>query len=276
MNAFAGALLFFLWLSTCCPVVADGSNPPPDTGSVLTPTERNLVGSVPYSSKPLLNRSGVFDTRFSVARGLVWQDVYEKPRIVNLTIGPVPDDPEHAESIGDVEGVFPIEAKYYFEAIADYNAYSRISARTLYDVGRGEGSGPFAYHKRILKISGQYLGFGDTYLFVTNNYEERLAKGSFGLKWNLEKSLDGKFYSLTGSWYLQALRCNGGPCTYARYFNTAGFTRRPRVPSSILAFFTAATLRNLLEEFYQEAVAIRHSAEQRSTSRQSNDLLTIR
>lgn len=273
--AAAGVFLSLLWISTSLRVAADNVSPSSGEGSVLTPAEQSLVVSVPYSSGPLLNRSGNFDTRFSVTPDLVWQDIYEKPRIITLTIGSVASDPRHAKLIGDVEAVFPIEAKYYFEAVADYDAYPRVSRQTVYDVGRGERSGLFAYHKRIIKISGQVLGIGDTYLFVTNNYEERLGKGSYGLKWNLEKSLDGKFYTLMGSWYLTSLRCDDHPCTYVRYFSHAGMTRRPPIPTSILAFFTAAGYRNLLEDFYQGAVLIRQAAARQTKSRKSNDLLTI-
>lgn len=258
------ALLSLLLLSPSRPLFADSSTSVTEDSSALTPQDRALVATVPFSSGPLLNRTGAFDTRFSIPPGTAWQDIYENPHIVSLYIAEVPGSAHREITEGDVEAVFPIEARYLFQALGDYAAYPRITPRTVYDAERSTLDGPFAYHKRVQKVSAQFLGFGETYLFVTNNYESRLTKSSWGIKWNLEQSLDDKFYSLMGSWYVQQIQCGAKPCSYLRYFNHTGLTDRPPVPIPILRYFTGNNFRSLLVDFFHEAVRIR--AEEKRTA----------
>lgn len=258
------ATFLALFLLSSVAVVSADSNTSEDS-SALTVHERARVARVPYSGSPLINRSGFFDTRFSAPADTVWKDIYKRPRIISLTMTPVPGSSRRAVSDVDVEATFPIEAIYLFQALANYSAYPRILPRTVYDGERSTRIGPMVYHKRIQKISATFLGFGETFLFVTNNYESRLGRHEWGLKWNLEKSLDGKFFSLTGSWYVQEIQCGSTPCSYLRYFNRTGFTDPIPIPLPILRFFTSNSFRSLLVDFYHAAVRIR-DAERHPTS----------
>lgn len=247
-----------------------------DKESALTPHERAVVASIPFSTNPLVNTSGRFLERYSIAQGMKWQDIFKRPTIITLSIGPVPGDPSRESSVGDVHGVFPIEPEYFFKALVDYSSYPRVSPRTVFTTDRSTFSGPFDYHKLVQKVSARFLGFGQTYFFVTNNYEVRLGGDSYGLKWNLEKSLDGKFYSLMGSWYVKGMRCDGTPCSYVRYFNRTGFTEAPAVPLAILRIVTEASFKNLPLQFYNEAVRLRAAANVSRRRASSHGFLTIR
>ncbi len=254
-TAALGALLFAL-----IPFWANADNAGDGQGSsALSADEQALVAGVPVSSGPIRNTSNKFDVRFEIPQGLDWREIYKKPRLVTLSIDPLPDGSGREESIGDVEEVFPIEAKYLFRALIDYSSYPRISPRTVFSVDRSSLHGPFAYHKRVQKVSAQFLGFGQTYLFVTNNYESRLGRDEYGLKWNLEQSLDDKFYIMTGSWYVKGISCDGEACSYVRYYNHTGFTRPPTVPLSILGLVTGTSFKNLPGQFYREALRLKES-----------------
>lgn len=266
-------LVAFLPTST---LFGDNNASPPEGGSRLSPEEQALVATVPYSSSPVLNRTGTFDERYAVSKNLKWRDVYKKPRLITLSIDPVPGGSGRESSIGDVEGVFPIEPAYFFEALIDYSSYPRVSPRTVYSIDRSTLSGPFVYHKRVQKVSAQFLGFGQTYLFVTNNYEAELGKDEYGLKWNLEKSLDGKFYTLMGSWYVKGMVCDGLPCSYVRYFNHTGFNDPPPVPISILGLVTGSSFKNLPLQFYRAAVRLKEAQTQSLHTTDPNGFLTLR
>lgn len=253
--AALGALLFAL-----LPFRAIADNASVDQESpVLSADEQALVAAVPVSSAPIRNRSNRFDVRFEIPSGLDWRQIYMKPRLITLSIDPVPDGSGREESIGDVEAIFPIEAKYLFQALVDYSSYPRVSPRTVFSADKSSLHGPFVYHKRVQKVSAQFLGFGQTYLFVTNNYETRLGPDEYGLKWNLEQSLDQKFYIMTGSWYVKGMSCDGEPCSYLRYYNHTGFNKKPPVPVSILGLVTGSSFKNLPGQFYREALRLKES-----------------
>lgn len=252
-TAALGALLFALLPFRA---IADGGTVA-ENESVLSADERALVAAVPVSRAPLRNLSNSFDVRFEMPPGLDWRQIYMKPRLVTLSIDPLPDGSGREESIGDVEAVFPIEAKYLFQALVDYSSYPRVSPRTVFSLDKSLLHGPFVYHKRVQKVSAQFLGFGQTYLFVTNNYETQLGRDEYGVKWNLEQSLDDKFYIMTGSWYVKGISCDEKPCSYVRYYNHTGFTKPPAVPLSILGFVTGTSFRNLPGQFYREAVRLK-------------------
>lgn len=265
------AFLFILSAGPLAGAVADTSS---GGESSLTPAERQLVASVPRSTHPLDNRSGIFDTRFSVAPHAQWRRLFQNPQILKMRITSVPGKGAREVSETDVQGVFPVAAKYYFAALTDYSSYPRVSQRTVFDAGRGTPGGRLAYHKRIQKIAARFLGFGDSYLYVTNNYPTRLGSHTYGLKWNLERSLDGKFFELLGSWYVKQIRYHGRLCSYVRYFNKTGFIKRPAIPNSLLGFLTSSSYRALLGSFYHEALALQQKAS--SSKRPPNDLLTLR
>ncbi len=242
--------------SICCSVLADSFSSDPVGSSVLTSQERAQVASVPYSNAPLINRTNKFDTRFDRVSNQSWREIFQNPEVVSLYLEQVPGDGSRQVTVGDVNAVFPVQAKYFFRALIDYSSYPRVSPRTVFDAERSSRSGPFQYHKRVQKVSAQFLGFGQTYLFVTNNYETRLGKDQYGLKWNLEKSLDNKFFSLTGSWYIEGMNCDGTPCSYVRYFNRTGLNSAPPVPAPILRYVTATSYKNMMIQFFNKAVRL--------------------
>lgn len=256
MRLFAAAVLLSLQI-TATAAADDPSSRSSSNHSALTAGERALVAKVPYSNQPMLNRSGRFDTQFAMAPDTDWRKIYERPVITNLSFDPAPKRPRRMLVTGDVEGVFPINPKYLFRVLTDYPAYPQISEQTVYSGLRSTLTGMFAYHKRVQKVVARFLGLGETFLFVTNDYAMQLGKGRYGLKWNLERSLDGKLYSLSGSWYLQAVRCGEHTCSYLRYFNQTGLAASPRVPTWILSYFTGNALRDLLVEFYRAAARLR-------------------
>jgi len=233
-----------------------------DDSTILTPQQRAFVKSIPVSSGPLDNRSGKFDTRYVEAPFDSVEAIYENPTVTNMAMKTFPDG--RVEAQADVHGIFPVEPMAMARAIATYGQYNLISHRTIFSEDRSPAVGPFEYHKQIQMISASFLGIGKTYLFVTNDYSERLSSSSYGFKWNLERSFQNAFYLLDGSWYLRAVAYQGRACTYVRYFNQTGFNQPPPIPLPILQHFIALDYKRLLTDTFHRAVEMSSETEQLS------------
>lgn len=220
----------------------------------LNAEQRAFVDSIPYSSGPVENTTGQFDTRFSVAPFDSAKSIYMNPGVTTLTMDSVGDG--RVKTTGDVQAIFPVSAEAMAQAVGSYGNYNVVSYRTVFSVDRGTARGLVGYHKQIQMISATFLGIGESYLFVTNDYVERLGDGAYGFRWNLERSYHQAFYELEGSWYIKPVVYDGEECAYVRYFNITGFAKAPPLPPGLLEHFTASDYQRLLTDAFKRARAI--------------------
>lgn len=225
-----------------------------DVMSRLNAGERAFVDSIPYSSGPIDNTTGLFVTRFSEAPASSTESIYMKPTVTTLTLQPAGDG--RVESVGDVQAIFPVSAGALARAVGSYGNYHLVSHRTVFSVDHGTSRSLIGYHKQIQMIAATFLGIGQEYLFATNDYVERLSGGAYGFRWNLERAYQNVFYELYGSWYLKPVVYQGQECTYVRYFNVTGFTKEPPLPPGLLGRFTASDYQLLLTDAFKVAKAI--------------------
>jgi hypothetical protein len=75
------------------------------------------------------------------------------------------------------------------------------------------------YIEELQHVGVSFLGYEAGFEYLLKGTEE-FSGDSYTFSWTLKKSIDGKFKSLDGGWYLKAVEIDGVPYTYMRYTNT--------------------------------------------------------
>lgn len=219
--------------------------------SRLSKGQQSWVASIHQTDRPVVNTSGHFDTRFAMASFSSPAAIYENPQIITVSLHRTKNG--GIASIADSQAIFPGSPEVFALAIAHLTHYDLPSYRTVYSADRSPSDAALGYHLLIQAVSAGILGIGETYLFATNNYGERLPGHAYGFKWNLERSYKNSFQRILGSWYIAPIRYKGAQCSYLRYFNDSVFNEAPPIPLVILQHFTAVDYRELLSAAFQRA-----------------------
>lgn len=219
----------------------------------LSKAQQRWVRSIHRTDRPVVNTSGAFDTRFSMADFPSAKGLFETPRLIRVSLRRTKRG--GISSIADAQAIFPGSPRQYALAIAHLTHYHLLSYRTVFSADRSPSDPPLGYHLQIQAISAGVLGIDQTYLFATNNYGERLPGHAYGFKWNLERSYKASFRQVRGSWFIAPVRYQGAECTYLRYFNDSIFSSSPPIPLLILQHATGVDYRQLLSAAFHAATA---------------------
>jgi len=158
--------------------------------------------------------------------------------------------------ISDFHAVFPFPIEQIIPVFTDHEnedkVYPRIdNSRDLSpDAPRNEP------HFQEIEISFKFLGFGDEYHYILYRIPEWHEDGSFLIRWALVHSIDGKYFELYGSWYLQEFQRDGRPHTYLRNYVQTGLIDPPPALKTFTNLFAKNDVRRFFEAVYNAAEAI--------------------
>lgn len=159
-------------------------------------------------------------------------------------------------SVAEYDGLFDVDLEQLSRVITDFDNYEDFVPRATRSNGlllTQGGEGPDSWLQE-LTLSFRVLFFGETYDYILRLDEIDLDRaGSYGLEYRLERSLDGKFQGVHGSWYLQEMQIAGEQFTYVRNWNKTEFAEDSFGLDTALRWFGPRDVRANIMAFIEEA-----------------------
>ncbi len=175
--------------------------------------------------RPEENTSGRFETRYGIPEDTDFSQIYKEPTEIFSEVASFKEDGrDRLIARSDFHAVFPGTKDKMVRALLDIKGQPKIFYRIVESRLLCSSPGPPRYWKQYEKTSFKFLFLGADYEFIMNVFEEDLdGPEVFATKWNLEESLDDKFYAFGGSWYFEDITYRGKDAVYARYYTMIDF-----------------------------------------------------
>jgi hypothetical protein len=159
-------------------------------------------------------------------------------------------------SLAEYDGLFDVSLNQLSQVLTDFDNYEDFVPRATRSNGlllTQTGEGPDSWLQE-LTLSFRVLFFGETYDYILRLDEVDLdTAGSYGLEYRLERSLDGKFQDVHGSWYLEEMQIAGEQLTYVRNWIKTEFAEDSFGLDTALRWFGPRDVRANIMAFIEEA-----------------------
>ena len=154
----------------------------------------------------------------------------------------------------DYHAVFPLPIEELIPVFLDHENEDEVYPRIRKSRDLSPNAEISAPHFQEVKTSFTFLGIGQKYHYVLYRIPRWYEDGSFMLHWALVRSMDGKYFELYGSWYLQEFRRGGERHTYLRNFVQTGLNDPPAIIKAVTSLFATSSVRGFFKAVYDAAV----------------------
>ena len=143
----------------------------------------------------------------------------------------------------DYHAVFPVTIEKVLSVLLDYEGTREVYGFVRESVVIEASPMPFDLHVVRLAVGFSVLGFGEKYVYVTNNWIEEDDRGGYTQTYTLAESVDDKLYAILGNWYIEPIVYEGAPYTYVRQYAIIGVQRGSRSIELAMRVFGGRSLR---------------------------------
>ena len=218
----------------------------------------------------------LFPFDLTASPGLDWKGIYFNPpdrfifrdcpatgsfQSLNLTAQKIEARIEEVENgqdnillLTDYHAVFPLPLEQLVPVFLDHENEDRVYPRIKESRDLSPNAGLLDPHFQEVRTSFTFLGIGQKYHYILYRVPHWYGDDSFMLNWALVHSVDGKYYELYGSWYLEEFQREGKRHTYLRNFVRTGLTDPPSIVKTVTGLFATNSVRNFFEAVYDAAV----------------------
>ncbi len=169
-----------------------------------------------------------FEYRDTIAPYKSIKDILNKPcRIESHVKSVVMDGTKVLDTLFDFHAVYDIPIRKLMTNVLDLENEQNVFPRMVYTADLNPKTSLWKPHLQEVKTSFKVGGLGQEYHYIFCKVPSLREDGSFLIKWNLYKSIDGKFKYSFGSWYMKEITENGHTYTYVRNFVHYGLTGYP-------------------------------------------------
>ncbi len=183
-------------------------------------------------------------------------EIFKRPRaITDRAYKDFSSGEEHVVGEVDYHAVYPVDLKYYADALMNLDGQKRIQPRVV-------GSSVLCSNERIvpnyyrmrMTVQIKFLFFHSTYESLFNIYIHTPSPESeYRQVMTLYESLDEKLVVSRGTWFLKEIEVDGRTATYVRYYYKNGFTSDAGGLKMVLKRFSKRQVRQTMNNFYKEA-----------------------
>lgn len=177
---------------------------------------------------PDISNSSIFEYRDHMEPVDSLKELLNNPSVIESQIySEKKDDVKILNTLFDSHAIFEIPIYKLIDLVLDLENEHNIFPR-LYSTKDLNPSDPLWHpHLQEVKASFKFGIFGQDYNYIFYKIPELRKDGSFLIKWNLYKSIDGKFDYSFGSWYMKEIIFNGKKYTYIRNYVHYGIIDYP-------------------------------------------------
>ncbi len=165
----------------------------------------------------------------------------------------VDDGHRLARMISDFHAVFPFPIEQIIPVFTDHENEDKVYPRIDNSSDLSPSTPVDEPHFQEIEISFKFLGFGEEYHYILYRIPRWYEDGSFLIHWALVHSIDGKYFELYGSWYLQEFQRDGKPHTYLRNFIRTGLIDPPKMLKTFTNLFARNDVRGFFDAVYNAA-----------------------
>jgi hypothetical protein len=183
---------------------------------------------------PYRSTSNIFEYRDYAEPVDSLKELLNKPSVIESEIKPEKKDGVKILNVFfDSHVIFEIPIYKLIFLVLDLENEHNIFPRMYWTKDLNPSDSLWHPHLQEVKASFKFGIFGQDYNYIFYKIPELREDGSFLIKWNLFKSIDGKFDYSFGSWYMKEIIFNGQKYTYIRNYVHYGIIDYP--PHVIMA-----------------------------------------
>ncbi len=181
------------------------------------------------------------------------ESIFENPTKLQMEVEAWEENGRHLiRSITDFHAIYPVPMQSILEVLMDYDGTKKAYPRVDESVVERGDSDPHGMHTVRIHVSIKVLGFGGEYSYVTNNYVEPYGDG-YIQRYDLEQSPDGRFFQMSGNWYVEEIEYQGKPHSYLRQYAVVGIQKGSLPMEIAMRTFGGVNLRYMFKNLYDEA-----------------------
>ncbi len=195
------------------------------------------------------------------------ESILENPTKVDMQVTAWEDNGFHKiRSVTDYHVVYPVPMKHILDVLLDYEGTKEVYPRVDESVIEKGDSDPRGMHTVRIHVSIKVFGFGGAYSYITNNYVEPYGDG-YIQRYDLQRSPDGRFFQMSGNWYVEELEYGDEPHTYLRQYSVVGI-RKGSLPMEVaMRTFGGINLRYMFGNVYDAALKRFKAGQSRSSGK---------
>ncbi len=196
------------------------------------------------AAEQLLPPEAEFKTRSGIAEFASVEELLDNPTKLEMSISSWQIDGHYfIRSESDFHAIFPVPVEQVLRVLLDYEGTEKTYRRVRESALLASYGEEYDRHVVRLDVAIKVAGFGDEYVYVTNNFLERDEAGGYIQKFNLERSVDDKLYQMLGNWYVREIAYAGRRYTYVRQYAILGIQRGSFAMELAMKTFGALSLR---------------------------------
>ncbi len=156
------------------------------------------------------------------------KELLDKPLVIESQISTEKKDGvKILNALSDSHTIFDIPIYKLINLVLDLENEQNVFPRMYFTKDLNPSDSLWSPHLQEVKVSFKFGIFGQDYNYIFYKIPELREDGSFLIKWNLYKSIDGKFDYIFGSWYMKEIIFNGKNYTYIRNYTHYGIIDYP-------------------------------------------------
>lgn len=153
----------------------------------------------------------------------------------------------------DYHALYPLPIESFIAVLIDIENEDSVYPNMTYtkDLTPNRDWNEARYQEVVNSFS--FLGIGEKYHYIVYRKPTWYPDGSFTSHWTLVKSVDEKYKTLYGSWFVKEVMLEGKPHTYVRNFVETEMIDPPPLLKTVRSIFGKATVRRFFDSLYEAA-----------------------
>ena len=159
----------------------------------------------------------------------------------------------HARFYTDYHAVYPLPIENFIAVLLDAGNEDKVYPNMTYtrDLTSERGLRDPRYQE--VKVSFKLLGIGEKYHYIVHRIPTWYPDGSFSVHWALVHSVDNKYDSLFGCWYVKEVMIENKQHTYVRNYIETEIIDPPSLLKTVQNLFSQNTVRTFFNSLYEAA-----------------------
>ncbi len=174
------------------------------------------------------SHSSIFEYKDNIASFSSLKKLLNRPAVIESYINPeIKDELKLLDTLFDIHAIFNIPISKLINPVVDLENEQNVFPRMIYTKDLNPSTSLWSPHLQEVKIQFRMGTIIQNYNYIFYKVPELREDGSFLIKWNLYKSIDGKFDYSFGSWYMKEIIIQGRTYTYVRNYTHYGIVNYP-------------------------------------------------
>jgi hypothetical protein len=153
----------------------------------------------------------------------------------------------------DYHALYPLAIESFIAVLLDLENEAKVYPNITYTNDLTPGRDWNEAHYQEVVNSFSFLGIGAKYHYIVHRVPTWHQDGTFTSHWALVHSIDNKYETLFGSWYVKEVHLNGRPHTYVRNYVETEMINPPPFLKTIRGIFGRTTVRRFFDSLYEAA-----------------------